>query len=300
AAFHDGVTDDCDVVAAAFRDRVTDDGGDAAHPSTADHNHHYPGRERLDDLQPPLIYRRGQAHPVADRSQPFDGGIDDAPLNHALVNDGADAVGVKGSPRDDAAASPDRTLMRSAPPCSGEDSAGTNSAGADSGESDSAGAERAEAECAGFDVAHQPCAREMAFELRRSAVRSSSDSRGTAARAWRGSGYFSVLPDNLCGKIASFIVHAKSLVAFRSTCSYLRYLRMGAFMSATLSTSGSPSTATGALVPFAPSPFASHTHPFPWTPPPLLPLLNSPRVCGWAGRWCIWRRTPLTGRQQTR
>ncbi|CAI7876330.1 unnamed protein product, partial [Closterium sp. NIES-54] len=222
AAFHDGVTDDCDVVAAAFRDRVTDDGGDAAHPSTADHNHHYPGRERLDDLQPPLIYRRGQAHPVADRSQPFDGGIDDAPLNHALVNDGADAVGVKGSPRDDAAASPDRTLMRSAPPCSGEDSAGTNSAGADSGESDSAGAERAEAECAGFDVAHQPCAREMAFELRRSAVRSSSDSRGTAARAWRGSGYFSVLPDNLCGKIASFIVHAKSLVAFRSTCSYLR------------------------------------------------------------------------------
>ncbi|CAI5523450.1 unnamed protein product [Closterium sp. Naga37s-1] len=220
AAFHDGVTDD--VVAAAFRDRVTDDGGDAAHPSTADHNHHYPGRERLDDLQPPLIYRRGQAHPVADRSQPFDGGIDDAPLNHALVNDGADAVGVKGSPRDDAAASPDRTLMRSAPPCSGEDSAGTNSAGADSGESDSAGAERAEAECAGFDVAHQPCAREMAFELRRSAVRSSSDSRGTAARAWRGSGYFSVLPDNLCGKIASFIVHAKSLVAFRSTCSYLR------------------------------------------------------------------------------
>ncbi|CAI7901254.1 unnamed protein product [Closterium sp. NIES-53] len=222
AAFHDGVTDDCDVVAAAFRDRVTDDGGDAAHPSTAVHNHHYPGRVRLDDLQPPLIYRRGQAHPVADRSQPFDGGIDDAPLNHALVNDGADAIGVKGPPRDDAAASPDRTLMRSAPPCSGEDSAGTNSAGADSGGADSAGAERAEAECAGFDVAHQPCAREMAFELRRSAVPSSSDSRGTAARAWRGSGYFSVLPDNLCGKIASFIVHAKSLVAFRSTCSYLR------------------------------------------------------------------------------
>ncbi|CAI5489345.1 unnamed protein product [Closterium sp. Naga37s-1] len=219
AAFRDGVTDDCDVVAAAFRNRVTDD-GDAAHPSTAGHHHHYPGRDRLDDLQPPLIYHRGGQAPIADRSQPFDGGIDDAPLNHALVNDGADAIGVKGFPRNDAASSPDRTLMRNAPPCSGEDSAGTNSAGADSAGAYSAGAECAQAECAGFDVAQQARAGEMAPDFRESSTGSEPERR--AARAWRGSGHFAVLPDNLCGKIASFVVHAKSLVAFRSTCSYLR------------------------------------------------------------------------------
>ncbi|GJP73410.1 hypothetical protein CLOP_g4127 [Closterium sp. NIES-67] len=41
-------------------------------------------------------------------------------------------------------------------------------------------------------------------------------------RSRSGCGWFDVLPDNLCAKIASFVVHAKSLVALRSTCSYLR------------------------------------------------------------------------------
>ncbi|CAI5477761.1 unnamed protein product [Closterium sp. Yama58-4] len=203
AAFRDRVTDDSDVVAAAFRERVFYD-GDAAHPSGYHHHHHhYPGREPLVDFQPPAVHSRDQARTVADRSQPFDpadGGPED------LAMDGADqAEGIKGGSPLGNAASPDRTLMRSAPPCSGEDSAGADCAGADSGGAD----------CAGFDVAQQPCAREMAPEFRRSAERG-------AARAWRGSGYFAVLPDNLCAKIASCIVHAKSLVAFRSTCSYLR------------------------------------------------------------------------------
>ncbi|GJP52892.1 hypothetical protein CLOM_g11975 [Closterium sp. NIES-68] len=43
-----------------------------------------------------------------------------------------------------------------------------------------------------------------------------------STRSRSGCGLFDVLPDNLCAKIASFVVHAKSLVALRSTCSYLR------------------------------------------------------------------------------